>query len=100
MITLVKNYVDENKIQKKINIRKIISMKEVIDKPIDELKIKIKNIDDITKIDKLSKEVGSTKVIIDVEMDKKMMSFQLKENRKIDHKALNLLRNDKNIEIV
>ena len=27
MITLVKNYVDENKTQKKINIRKIISMK-------------------------------------------------------------------------
>ena len=45
MITLVKNYVDENKIQKKINIRKIISMKEVIDKPIDEVKIKIKNLE-------------------------------------------------------
>ena len=31
MITLVKNYVDESKIQKKINIRKIIAMKEVIE---------------------------------------------------------------------
>ena len=52
MITLVKNYLDENKIQKRINIRKIIAMKEVIDKPIDEVKIEIKNIDDITKINK------------------------------------------------
>ncbi len=99
MITLVKNYVDENKIQKKINIRKIISMKEVIDKPFDELKIKIKNIDDITKINKLSLEEGKTKVIIDVEVDKKMMSFQLNEKRKIDHKMLNLMRNEKNIDI-
>ena len=42
-------------------------MKEVIDKPIDEVKIKIKKIDDITKINKLSLEDGKTKVIIDVE---------------------------------
>jgi hypothetical protein len=33
-------------------------------------------------------------------MDKKMMTFQLKENRKIDHKMLNLLRNDENLEII
>ena len=100
MITLVKNYVDENKIQKKINIRKIISMKEVIDKPIDELKIKIKNIDDITKINKLSLEQGKTRVIIDVEVDKKRMSFQLNEKRKIDHKMLNLMRNEENIDVL
>ena len=99
MITLVKNYVDENKIQKKINIRKIISMKEVIDKPINELKIKIKNIEDIEKINKLILEAGKTKVIIDVEDDKKRISFQLNEKRKIDHKTLNLMRNEENINV-
>ncbi len=99
MITLVKNYVDENKIQKKINIRKIISMKEVIDKPINELKIKIKNIEDIEKINKLILEAGKTKVIIDVEDDKKRITFQLNEKRKIDHKTLNLMRNEVNINV-
>ena len=44
--------------------------------------------------------VGKTKVVIDVEMDKKTMTFQLKENRKIDPKMLNLLRNDENLEII
>ena len=39
------------------------------------------------------------KVKIDVDIDKKTLSFRLKENRKIDHKMLNLLRKDKNIEI-
>ncbi len=100
MITLVKNYVDENKAQKKINIRKIISMKEVIDKPLDEVIIKIKNINDIEKINKLSLEAGRTKVIIDVEVDKKKMSFQLNEKRKIDHKMLNLMRNEENIDVL
>ena len=100
MITLAKNYVDESKIQKKINIRKLISMKEVINKPIDEIKIKIKNIDDIKKINKLISEEGKTKVIIDVEVDKKRVFFQLKEKRKIDHKMLNLIRNYKNIDVI
>ncbi len=99
MITLVKNYQDENKIQKKINIRKIISMKEVINKPLDEVKIKIKNINDIVKINKLILEAGKTKVIIDVEVDKKRMSFQLNEKRKIDYKMLNLMRNEENIDV-
>ncbi len=100
MITLVKNYMDESKIQKKINIRKIIAMKAVIDKPIDEVKIEIKNINDITKINKFCLELGKTKVIIDVEDDKKRMSFQLSEKRKIDHKMLNLMRNEENIDVI
>ena len=99
MITLFKNFVDEHKLQKKINIRKIISIKEVIDKPIDEVKIKIENIEDIQKVNKLILEGGKTKIIINVESDEKKMSFKLKENRKIDHKLLNLLRKNENIEI-
>ncbi len=100
MITLVKNYIDENRSQKKINIRKIISMKEVIDKPIEEVTFKIQNLENIQKINKFKLETGNTKVKIDLEIDKKKMSFQLKESRKIDHKMLNLLRNNKYIEII
>ena len=100
MITLVKNYVDENKIQKKINIKKIIAMREVIDKPIQELKIEIKNIDDVKKINKFCLKPGKTKVIIDIEADKKRISFQLSEKRKIVHKMLNLMRNEENIDAI
>ena len=75
-------------------------MKEVIDKPLDEVIIKIKNIDDIVKINKLSLDAGNTNVVIDVEVDKKRMSFQLNEKRKIDHKMLNLMRNDENIDVL
>ena len=100
MITLVKNYVDDSKVQKKINVRKIISMKEVIDKPIDEIKIKIQKLEDIKKLNKLDLEDGKTKVSIDVELDNKTLSFQLNENRKVDNKMLNLLRNEENIEIL
>ena len=100
MITLVKNYVDDSKVQKKINIRKIVSMKEVLDKPINEIKIKIHKLDDIKKLKKLDLEGGKTKVSIDIEIDKKTLSFQLNKHRKVDHKILNLLKNEENIEII
>ncbi len=99
LITLVKNYVGESKVQKKINIRKIISMKEVIDKPIEEILIKVKNLVDLQKINKLSLEEGKTKVRFEIENDNKTLIFQLNQKRKIDHKMLNLLRNQENIEI-
>lgn len=99
MITLVKSFVDEKKIQKKINIRKIVSMKEVIDKPINEVKIKLKDLIDLQKLDKLKLEYGQTRVLIDFNIGKKTISFELGKNRKIDHKMLNLLRKEDNIEI-
>ncbi len=99
MITLVKNYVDESKVQKKINIRKIISMKEVIDKPIQEILIKVKNLADLQKINKLSLEDGKTNVRFEIKNDNKTLLFQLSQKRKVDHKMLNLMRNEENIEI-
>ena len=86
--------------KKKTNIRKIISLKEVIDKPIDEIKIKIQSLEAIKKFNKLNLEGGKTKVSIDIEINKKTLSFQLNEKRKVDHKMLNLLRNEENIEII
>ena len=62
MITLMKNYLDENKTQKKINVKKIISLKEVLNKPIDELKIQISDINELNKIKSLSKNEGKTKM--------------------------------------
>ena len=37
---------------------------------------------------------------IAIEIDKKSMSFQLSEKRKIDHRMLNLMRNEENIDVI
>ena len=74
-------------------------MKEVIDKPINEVKIKLKDLIDLQKLDKLKLEYGQTRVLIDFNIGKKTISFELGKNRKIDHKMLNLLRKEDNIEI-
>ena len=95
----MKNFTDENKTQKKINIKKIISLKEVINKPMEEIKIKVNNIDELNKFKFLSKNDGNTKILVQIEENEKIYSFQLNDKRKIDHKLINSLNIEDNIEI-
>ena len=95
----MKNFTDENKTQKKINIKKIISLKEVINKPMEEIKIKVNIIDELNKFRFLSKNDGNTKILVQIEENEKIYSFQLNDKRKIDHKLINSLNIEDNIEI-
>ena len=95
----MKNFTDENKTQKKTNIKKIISLKEVINKPMEEIKIKVNNIDELNKFKSLSKKDGNTKILVQIEESEKIYSFQLNDKRKIDHKLINSLNIEDNIEI-
>jgi len=99
MVTLIKNYLDENKAKKKINVKKIVSLKEVLNKPIKELKIQINNIDELNKFKSLSKKKGITKLIIEIAEGKKTYIFQLNESRNLDHKLINSLKVGENILI-
>ena len=98
IITLIKNFSEENKNQKKINVKKIISVKDVVNKPIKEIKIKINNINEIDKFKNLSTENGKTKVIIQVSQEGKIYDFELNKLRNIDHGIINSLQIGKNIE--
>ena len=55
MLTLMKNYIDDEKNTKKINVKKIITLKEVINKPIDLLKLKFNDLSELEKIKHLKK---------------------------------------------
>ena len=52
MITLIKNYSDENKSQKRINVKKMISLKELTNKQIKNITFKFNNIKEFKKIKK------------------------------------------------
>ncbi len=89
LLTLIKNYFDSEKLQKRINVKKIISLKEVIDRPIKNITFKFKNLNELKKIEKFEKIDGKTDVKIVVETDNKTLNFQLKSKRKINNKLLN-----------
>ncbi len=99
MITLMKNYSDENRTQKKINVKKIISLKEVLNKPINELEIQFNDIKELNKISTLSKINGKTKITINIKDKTQTFKFVLNENRKIDRNLIKSLKIEENITL-
>jgi len=94
IITLMKNISkDENRF-KRINVQKISSLKDLFNKPVNEITFKIKSIEEINKISNLVKEDGSTDVKININDGKNELSFKLRNKRSIDRKLINLIRND------
>ena len=97
MLTLMKNYIDENKTQKKINVKKIITLKEVINKPIDLLKLKFNDLSELQKIRYLKKDEGRTSIKFELQNKQNKLVFDLKDKRKIDFKQLNSLKIKENL---
>ena len=90
MIKTISN--DENKF-KRINVQKIASLKDLFNKPVNEIVFNIKSIKDIDKISDLVNEEGTTEVKINITDKNNEISFKLKNKRLIDRKAINIIRN-------
>ena len=97
MLTLIKNYSDELKTQKRINVKKIISLKEVINKTIYDIAFKFKDVSELEKLKNLSEENAETNIKIVVYNKDKTLQFRLKNKRKIDNKLINSLNLEKNV---
>jgi len=94
IITLIKTISnDENKF-KRINVQKIASLKDLFNKPVNQIIFNLKSIKDVDKISDLVNEEGTTEVKICIKGENKDISFKLKNRRLIDRKAINTLRNN------
>ena len=96
IITLVKNLSDEENRFKRINVKKIALLKELINKPIKEIQFKSENIKFFKSIFNLSKTNAQTDVKLVIKDNGKNLIFKLKDKRYIDRKTLESL-NDKAI---
>ena len=99
IITLAKNFIDEAKTQKKINVKRIVSIKDFINKTIDNIVFDFSSVDELKKIKNISKVDGKTKVKIKLSIDNKKLTFDLKEKRKIDDNIINTLNLRENISV-
>ena len=97
MLTITKNFLDENKSQKRINVKNIISLKKMIDKQIENITFKFENINEFEKLKKLNEIDGITDVKVLLTKGKDLLTFKLKNKRKIDNKLLNSLNLRKNV---
>ena len=94
IVTLIKNISNDENRFKRINVQKIVSLKDLFNKPVSEIIFNIKSIKDIDKISPLIKEKGSTEVRINITDEKETITFKLQKKRFIDRKSINILRNN------
>ena len=97
MLTLIKNYSDDSKTQKRINVKKIIALNELTNQQIKNITFRFTDIKDIQKLKKLSPKEAETDVKIILEWNDKILKFQLKHKRKINNKVLNSMNLMENV---
>ena len=94
IITLIKNFSNDENRFKRINVQKLAPLKDLFNKPVSEIIFNIKDIKEIDKISNLIDKEGSTEVKINITLESKKLLFKLKNKRNIDRKSINTLRND------
>ena len=93
ILTLTKNNLEDDNRFKRINVRKVASLKNLYEKPINNIEILIKDQKYLNDVQKLLEKNGQTQVIIKIlDQDNKLV-FNLKNRRLVDRKNLNLLKN-------
>ena len=98
VLTLQKDKISEDASKKRVNIRKILSLDDVINKPYSKVTIELKNDYDINEIKELLSSKGETEINLIIREENKQALFALKENRKFDLNHLKALKAKKYVE--
>ena len=93
ILTLVKSISDTENRFKRINVQKIVSLKDLLNMPIQEVTFNLKSSKELDEISKFLPENGNTIINIKICDKNNDYSFRLKNKRNIDRKTINLLRN-------
>ena len=92
ILTLFKNISNDENRFKRINVQKIASISDLIDRPINEISLEIKSNDKLKEISEILNKDGKTIVNINLLTKDNVLKFKLKNTRYLDRKSLNLLR--------
>ena len=93
ILTLVKSTSNDENRFKRINVQKIGSLKDLLNKSIDEVLFNIKSLKELDEISNFLTKKGETIVKIKINNKDYNFDFQLSNKRNIDRKTINLLRN-------
>ena len=93
ILTLIKSISNEENRFKRINVQKIASLKELLSKPIKEVTFNLKSLKELEEISNYLIKSGETSIKIKISDDQNHFDFKLKNNRDIDRKTINILKN-------
>ena len=93
ILTLIKSSTNEENRFTRTNVKKIVSLKDLLNKPINEVTFNLKSQKELNEISKFLKKDGNTQIKIEMSDKNYDFKFQLKKKRDINRKTLNILRN-------
>ena len=94
ILTVIKDKNNEDNRFKRISVRKIISLDNIIKKVYKDVQIEITNTNVLNKIYETIKEKGDSKIKIAIQDKEKSYLFELKEKRKFDNEMLKHLNKE------
>ena len=98
VLTLQKEKITGDDTKKRINVKKILNLEEVINKPYSRVTIELKNDYDLNEIKQLLSNKGETEINLVVKDKNKKAIFSLQENREFDLNHLKILKGKKYVE--
>jgi len=93
ILTLIKSNSEEENRFRRVNVQKIASLSELLNKPIEEVIFELKSLEELNEISKIILDSGNTSVKFKINDNNQELNFTLKNKRNIDRKTLNLIRN-------
>jgi len=77
----------------KINVKKIIPLDDILNKPINNLKIKISDFKKIDMLSDILKTRGNVSILIEIDENNEKYTFKLKNKRFVDQNIINSIKN-------
>ena len=91
-MTLQKDKISEEQVKRRINVKKIVSLEEVINQRYSEVTIELNKDYKIEEIKKILSGSGQTKINLVINDKNKKASYSLQNNRKFDLSHLKALK--------
>jgi len=98
VLTLQKDKITGDETKKRINVRKILSLDDVINKPYSKVTIELNDNYNLNEIKQLLSIKGETTINLVIKDKNKQAFYSLQENRKFDFNHLKTLKAKKYVE--
>ena len=93
VLTLQKERNNVEGASKRVNIKKIVDLSDLVNKIYDSVSIELSDKNKLKDLDELLKNSGETKIKVVLKENKKNYLFELKKNRKFDFNLFSLIKN-------
>jgi DNA polymerase-3 subunit alpha len=98
VLTLQKDKISSGTEKKRVNVKKIINLDDVINKPYSKVTIELRDNYNIDEIKELLSNKGETKINLLIKDNNRQAVYSLQENRKFDFNHLKTLKSKKYVE--